>query len=180
MDEAKAFEFADFTARHKTRQRSRLLGIIGVTVGLLSVTLASGYYRLSEREAFLRQTVATISQQAKAIQVIENKITLANKDLAFYLQKRNQIDSTNILPRLSQLLPDDSWVYEYNQSGSRYIISGKTTNASQLVQLLDKDPLFAEVSNTSTLSDQSDAEGIERFTLSFKAAANVECEEQCQ
>lgn len=170
------YQFADFSQRHKNQQRKKLFSMIGITLGLACLVVTSGYYRLTEREAYLRDTISSMSQKAKNIQVIENAINAAKTDQKFYQQKISQIDTTDVLLRLTKLLPDDSWVYDYKQSGDSYIISGKTTNASRLVQLLDQDPLFSEVSNSSTLSDQSDDRDLERFTLSFTTAI---CEEEC-
>lgn len=170
------YQFADFSERHKNQQRKRFFSMIGITLGLVCLVVASGYYQLTEREAYLRDTISSMSQKAKKIQVIENSINAAKADLRFYQQKISQIDTTDVLLRLTELLPTDSWVYEYNQSGDSYIISGKTTNASRLVQLLDQDPLFSKVTNSSSLSDQSDDRDLERFTLSFTTAI---CEEEC-
>ncbi|MDB0047361.1 hypothetical protein N9F21_01925 [Porticoccaceae bacterium] len=170
------YQFADFSERQKNQQRKKLFSMIGITLGLACFVVVSGYYRLTERETYLRDTISRMSQNAKNIQVIESAINAAKTDLQFYQQKISQIDTTDVLLRLTELLPADSWVYEYNQSGDSYIISGKTTNASRLVQLLDQDPLFSEVSNSSTLSDPSDDRDLERFTLSFTTTI---CEEEC-
>jgi general secretion pathway protein L len=175
------FQFADFSAQYKSREQKIALGL-GALIILLSITLfISGYYKQAARQTYLKEQISLMSAKAQQIQILQSSIHKAEKQYKLYQQKVQRITTADVLASLSQTLPADSWVYEYSETDGRYSLSGKTSNTSKLVNLLDQNPLFTHVSNSSTMSQEGADIGLERFTLSFNIAnPKQQCREGCQ
>lgn len=160
-----SYKFADFAVQHKSHEQKALAASLVLGLGLLCILLTSVHYKLAQRHQYLSTSVKMLSQEAREIQSMQTQINEAQQQKKLYQQKISQTTLVDLLARLSQLLPEDTWIYEYSQRKTHHIISGKTANASQLLQIMDQDPLFSNLSNSSTITEQGADR--ERFTLSF-------------
>ncbi|MDB9999130.1 PilN domain-containing protein [Porticoccaceae bacterium] len=167
-------KFADFAEKHKSHENKLLLGFLLIGIGLVTVLFTSAHYQLKNRHEYLTESIKSLSLEASKTQSMQTEIKEAQQKKALHQQQINQVRLIDVLARLSELLPEDTWVYEYSQSKNHFTISGKTLNASHLLQIMDQDPMFFNLSNSSTITAQG--ETTERFTLSFQAS---NCEENC-
>lgn len=81
-------------------------------------------------------------------------------------EKGRAISVLAILDELTRLLPDDSWVFEFNVKNGGIRMSGQAADASRLIALIDASPLFQTPAFRSPVT-QDARTGLERFTLAF-------------
>ncbi len=81
-------------------------------------------------------------------------------------EKGRTVSVLGILDELTRILPDDSWVFEFNVKDGGIRVSGQSVGASRLIALIDASPLFQTPAFRSPVT-QDARTGLERFTLSF-------------
>jgi general secretion pathway protein L len=144
------------------------LAISGLLLG--SAVLALEHERQRSTLEALEQDVA--AAQARALKVrsaldAENETTAALGDLRE--RKRVGPSLLQVWEELSRILPDDSWVQELRlaqqgQNGHELTITGFSTAAASLVEVLDRSTLLANVALTAPIS-LDPIEKRERFVL---------------
>ena len=163
------FTFLNLGKKHKALE-SRM--IAGLVVGLLALTIlftTVHYSQLSKREAFLSQKMKELSQDVRGIEALSNEIQNFDQQQELYQSKLAHLRLDEVLSNLTKLMPDDSWIFDFTMAGNRLTISGKTSNASLLVEKIDNSPLFSNVTNSSSRISNSSANAArERFSISFE------------
>lgn len=164
-----SFTFLNLSKKYKVLE-SRM--IAGLVMGFLLLTIlftSIHYAQLSKREVFLAKKMSELSQKARGIEGLSNEIQKFDRQQELYQSKIEHLRFDEILSSLTELLPDDSWIFDFAMNGNRLTISGKTSNASLLVEKIDNSPLFRNVTNSSTrISNPSGNASRERFSISFE------------
>lgn len=162
------FTFLNIAKQHKEKEH-RLVSWLTASLTLLSVLLLSLYYvQLSAREEFLLEKRNSLSQDARAIEALSREIQKFDQQQTLYQGKIDRLRLDEILSTFTDLLPDDSWIFDFALNGDRITVTGKTSNASQLVEKIDSSPLFENVTNSSTrIASGRNGEMQERFSISF-------------
>lgn len=163
------FNFINLGKKYKVRERQFITGLIA---GLLALTLlftTIHSFRLSDREAFLSAKMSELSKNARSIEALSIEIQNFDQQQDLYQSKIEYLGLDEILSNLTELLPDDSWVFDFTKNGNRLTVTGKTSNASLLIEKIDNSPLFSNVTNSSTrISNPSGNTVRERFSISFE------------
>jgi general secretion pathway protein L len=143
-----------------------------------SAVLALEHERQRSTLEALEQDVA--AAQARALKVrsaldAENETTAALGDLRE--RKRVGPSLLQVWEELSRILPDDSWVQELRlaqqgQNGHELTITGFSTAAASLVEVLDRSTLLANVALTAPIS-LDPIEKRERFVLKARIENTV-------
>lgn len=163
------FTFLNLSKKYKLVESRITTGLLAGLL-LLSILFTGLHYaQLSKREAFLAGKMTELSQGARGIEALSSEIQSFNRQQGLYQSKIDHIRLDQILSALTDLLPDDSWIFDFALNGNRLTISGKTSNASLLVEKIDNNPLFTNVTNSSSrIGNAVNNQARERFSISFE------------
>lgn len=169
------FTFLNLGKKYKAIE-SRVAGGLIIGFLVLIVLFASIHYRqLSKREAFLSRKMTELTQEARGVEALSNEIQKFDQQQELYQNKIEHLRLDEILSNLTELLPDNSWIFDFAMNGNRLTIAGKTSNASLLVEKIDDSPLFSNVTNSSTrISNPTGSTSRERFSISFELEGDRE------
>ncbi|MBF0743797.1 fimbrial assembly protein, partial [Shigella flexneri] len=84
----------------------------------------------------------------------------------------NRIEPLKVLDRLTQLLPDDTYLQSFRLQGVKVTIAGLTNNSSALMQLLGNEAGFKEVRAPSAATRMGNT-GKESFSIEFMLDPHV-------
>ena len=82
-------------------------------------------------------------------------------------RKAGMVPITALLEELTRLLPDSTWLSELRIEKETGFISGRSSNASELIRLLSRSSALKELSFTSPVV-RDPLNGIERFQIRFE------------
>lgn len=122
--------------------------------------LAGGFIVKTEIErrahiAELDLQLAELKLQAKAVEAMQEEANKTEKYAVDLNQiKEHDISKLRILEELTRIIPDDSWLtdFEYTAEDKKIILSGYSTSASKLIPILEESKLFEKVKFTSPIT----------------------------
>jgi general secretion pathway protein L len=71
----------------------------------------------------------------------------------------------HVLDALTHLMPDGTWLYQFELNGKEVLMQGESPASSTLIGLLETSPLFRNVTYRSPVTPNR-VTGAERFNLS--------------
>lgn len=164
--------------RPRRRKSMRKL-FIGITLCLLACVIAAAAFRWDvSRSMEQEKTAATLGKLAREYKLVEDRREALARNEKLY-QAAMLIDSSDVcklevLRELTEIIPEDGWLTEFNyHSGRREIkLSGYALSASQLLPVLEQSGLFENVRFTSPITtDQRLQKEQFRLEMKFKTAA---------
>lgn len=118
--------------------------------------------RLADR---LEQEFAATADTAKAAAKLRGEIDDIRKDARFLIDRKQQTASVSkLLLESTRLLPDDTWLSEWQISGNEIQLTGFTRSASALVELIERSRVFRGTTFRSPVMPDAKT-GRERFSL---------------
>lgn len=153
--------------------------VIGITLCLLACAIAAAAVRWDTvRSMEQDKAAATLGKLAREYKLVEARREELARNEKLY-QAAMLIDSSDfakleILRELTEIIPEDSWLTEFNyHSGRREIkLSGYALSASQLLPILEQSGLFENVRFTSPITtDQRLQKEQFRLEMQLKPAA---------
>lgn len=115
--------------------------------------------------ARLEQEFAAATDAAKTAAKLRGEIDDIRKDARFLIDRKEQTPSiSKLLLESTRLLPDDTWISEWQLSGSEIQLTGFTRSASALVELLEQSRVFRGTTFRSPVMPDAKT-GRERFSL---------------
>jgi Tfp pilus assembly protein PilN len=164
--------------RPRRRKSMRKL-FIGITLCLLACVIAAAALRWDvSRSMEQEKTAATLGKLAREYKVVEARREALERNEKLYqaamLIDSSDFDKLEILRELTEIIPEDSWLTEFNyRSAQREIkLSGYALSASQLLPLLEQSGLFENVRFTSPITtDQRLQKEQFRLEMQLKPAA---------
>jgi Tfp pilus assembly protein PilN len=166
--------------RPKKKRSKKKLGALIVLGALVFLMGAITIKNIMQRRAYiaeLNMQLADLKDQAKSIEAMQEEIDKTEKYNAAIKQIREQdVSKLKILEELTRIIPDDSWLtdFEYSTEDKKITLTGYSTSASQLIQLLEESPLFMNVKFTSPITKGTNVKEnfkIEMTLEQFKPAA---------
>jgi Tfp pilus assembly protein PilN len=147
-------------AKRKRRRRLAALAVL-LMMGLLAgVYLLIDYEkRLEEQLLVLQRRTGDISQLRAEVAQIENLIGPVKK-----FPHQNVLD---ILERLNDLIPKNSWIINFQIEGGVVTIEGDSPAPNQLIEILSQQPDFDEVRQSKETRGQTGKSEL-KFGISFK------------
>lgn len=144
-------------AERSTAQPSKLRGI---NLGLLLLTLILAMAAIiipiwQKRQAMiaLLPIVDHAKQQAKETDALRREQERLAAEYNFMLKKKQEaLPLVVFLDRLSRLLPDDTWVQQFNLKGKELQIQGETGSSSRLIALLENAEILHDANFRSPLT----------------------------
>ncbi|HEY3779323.1 MAG TPA: PilN domain-containing protein [Rhizomicrobium sp.] len=150
------------------RLKWRQWNVVGL--GLLAIVLAiavvfAAYLRGAAAADALSAEVDDASSRAAVVHHLTHEIADVRAQIEFPLaQKRGPLLLT-ILAEVTRVLPDGTWLTEFQLDGGKVHIQGLSKSASDVVADIDRSPMFANAQFMAPL--QNAQNGNERFDLSF-------------
>jgi len=125
--------------------------IVLLAVGFLVQDILVTNARLAELDAQLTD----LKVAAQSVEALQKEIEQTEKYDAEIKQIRDaDVSKLKILEELTKLIPDDSWLTDFEFSGDekKIILSGYSTSASKLIPILEDSKLFEKVKFTSPIT----------------------------
>lgn len=144
-------------AERSTTQPSKLYG---TNAGLLLLILILGITAIAipiwqKRQAViaLLPIVDRAKQQARKTDVLRREQERLAAEFNFMLDKKQEAPPLIILlDELSRLLPDDTWVQQFNLKGKELQIQGETGSSSKLIALIESAKILHDANFRSPLT----------------------------
>lgn len=140
-----------------------------IAIGVLSVTaLVSPVLRLYIARAPLAERAAATRANAEEVRRLLGEVEKLGQGLDTIVRAKLEAPSVvRVLDRLTALLPDDTYLDQFNIVGREIEIEGTTRASAQLVRALESAPMFAKVSYVSPVT-RDPVSGAERFHFAIQ------------
>lgn len=133
-----------------------------LTMGAIVLPIVSMQYKV----AGLRDRFAVVRGRAEAIAALKKEIVALRTEQDFLLRRKQQtVTVSRLLADVTRILPDDTWLTDFDIAGDRLQLGGYALSASSLVGLLEHSRGFQHTSFLSPVI-QDPLVGKERFSIS--------------
>jgi general secretion pathway protein L len=165
-----AWPGANLLPVERRRHPERAGRLLRLLLGLLLLGLAAAALLLpllAQRSIAidLGAQVAQARTQAAKIAALRDQIEQDEKAANFVVeQKRAAPYLVPLLARLTELIPDDTWINQLNYAKGQVDFAGESKQASALIELLARDPAFHNITFRSPIIGVRNADK-ERFHI---------------
>lgn len=155
---------------------SRLPHLINLLLALSLLTLlglaaALPLQRQQAELVRLQPLLNAARAEAEETRRLREQLEQAGAAARFMPQRlQNRMDLLVVLEEVTRLLPDETWLRQFELEGREVRLFGESAAAAALVPLLESSPLFAEVGFRSPVT-QDPRSGSERFQLGMRLVA---------
>jgi len=162
--------------RRQPERAGRLLRMLSMLLllGLAGAVLISP---LVEKRAIAIDLIARVERarfQAAKVAELRDRVDQEEKSGNFVVeQKRNAHYLVPLLARLTELIPDDTWINLLNYGNGRVDFSGESKQATALIELLARDPAFHNITFRSPVMGVRNSEK-ERFHIQLDYSGTEE------
>jgi general secretion pathway protein L len=156
----------DRTAWLKLKWRQwNVLALAGAAVVLALAVIFAAYLRGASAAEELSGELDTAASRAAAVHRLSHEINDVQAQIEFPLAEKRAPFLLRILSEVTRVLPEGTWLTEFELDGGKVHIQGFSKSASDVVGDIDRSPLFANAQFMAPL--QTAQNGNERFDLSF-------------
>lgn len=141
-----------------------LVSIIGAVH--ISFAQSTAAHQAADKALELRQAASTFMLARQELQAAQSQ----SKVLAEV--QASTVSASVALNELARVLPNGTWLFEFNTRGREITISGESDEASKLLSLIDESPMFNHARFASALT-QGTGEQAERFVITFDFIAEA-------
>jgi len=130
------------------------LSKILTTTAVLLMIAVSVYPLLMQelRIADMKSRIESIKSDASSVLAMKQKLEQTSEESAYVEEKKQQYPEVlDVLSALTTLLPDDTWLEQFEVKGSRVRMLGYSADASSLIELLENSPLLQKVAFDSPI-----------------------------
>jgi general secretion pathway protein L len=144
--------------------------ILALLALLLAVTVVfAAYWRGASAADELSTEVDAAGARAAVVHRLTHDISDVQAQIEFPLEQKRAPFLLDLLKEVTRVLPDGTWLTEFELDGGKVHIQGYAKSASDVVGEVDRSPKFANAQFMAPL--QSAQNGNERFDLSFDVKA---------
>jgi general secretion pathway protein L len=156
----------DRTALLKLKWRQwNVLALAGAAVVLALAVIFAAYLRGASAAEELSTELDAASSRAAVVHRLAHQISDVQSQIEFPLAAKRAPFLVRILSEVTRVLPEGTWLTEFELDGGKVHIQGFSKSASDVVGDIDRSPLFANAQFMAPL--QSAQNGNERFDLAF-------------
>jgi general secretion pathway protein L len=175
--EARALEAGEGTNLLPARQRSTGTpghglankALAGCAALLLVVAVALPLWQKMQAIARLEGELEAARKEAQSAEQARKALEqLATEESALIQRRGERPAAIQIVQELTRLLPEDAWLNQLELAGPRVKIRGESSNASELVSLLEKSGVFKGATFDGSVTRDARSER-ERFVVSATA-----------
>ncbi|MET0090638.1 MAG: PilN domain-containing protein [Candidatus Thiodiazotropha sp.] len=154
--------------RIKPIKRYRLVnGVLALLLLiLLCLQLALPLYQKSRLSDSLELTRSQYQKQANEVAALRDEVTAAERENRFLESRKLQTHPVlDVLQELTLILPDDTWVSQFEIRDNKVHLYGQSVASAVLIPLLESSKMFRNVSFRSPVTQNSKS-NTERFHIS--------------
>jgi Tfp pilus assembly protein PilN len=147
-----AFNFIPAAERPKQSRRAlHVFIVLAVAFSLLGgARLVTPYIQAKQKYTVLQQAVSELAGQVEDVENRRTRLKELKRQVEPLAQTKKR-DVLLVLKELTVLIPEDSWITNLDLEKDTVRIRGNSENATALIALLEKSPLFKEVTFLSPL-----------------------------
>ena len=158
--------------RATAAERSGGLLLWAVVIVLLAAVLVTPLWQKRQMALGLEAELARIKAGAGEVLVIQEKVDKSRASLSSVVDMRaNRPFVVDLLKRITEILPDDTWVQQFELKDGRIELRGMSDQATALIGLIESAPDFE---NAVFRSPVIQVQGQERFHLSAELSTSGE------
>jgi general secretion pathway protein L len=119
-------------------------------------------------DAIARERAAAKKSITAVVALQKDIDTLSKEERFLSDRKRERLTVSRLLLDTTHILPDDTWLAEWQLAGSEVQLAGYTASASSLVELLERSKVFKNTTFQSPTVQDGQHGGRERFHFSTR------------
>ena len=151
-------------SRKPTLQRLNLV-LVGLACLLFIASLVLPLWRKAQLEEQLQAEIAIVQKEAQSVSALRKQLDELKSQAHFLAQaKATSPVVIQVLDELTRLLPDGTWLYQFEVNGKEVVMQGESPASSAIIGLIEASPLFRNVTYRSPVT-QNRTTGAERFNL---------------
>lgn len=145
-------------------------GLAAAAVALIAAAVVIPLHAMQQRAEALEAEFDTVKKKAAMLGKLQKEIDSLREEEAFLGErKRRTPTASRLLFDMTRVLPDETWLTEFQISGSEVQIIGFTVSASALIGLLEQSHTFRDTTFRSPVTRDLRAER-ERFHIAAHVA----------
>jgi general secretion pathway protein L len=141
--------------KKRSKKKIAALLIASFSIVLSIALLVQNVLTTRAQIAELDTEISGLKVQAQAVEAMQKEIDAIEKARTDIQQIKDLASSKlQILEDLTKIIPDDSWLtdFEFNADEKKITLSGYSTSASKLIPILEESKLFTNVKFTSPIT----------------------------
>jgi general secretion pathway protein L len=141
--------------KKRSKKKIAALLLVSFSIMLSVALLVQNVLTTRAQIAALDAELSGLKVQAQAIEAMQKEIDAIEKARTDIQQIKDIASSKlQILEDLTKIIPDDSWLtdFEFNADEKKITLSGYSTSASKLIPILEESKLFTNVKFTSPIT----------------------------
>lgn len=162
------YNFVNLGQKYKSDDQRMTLVFAASALVLGIICYVSIFSFYSSRADFLNENLRELAERAREINEIGQQIELYELKAKLHYEKQNEIRFDQVLSALTEVFPNDSWLFEYSQNGNMISISGLSHDTSVLITELNKNKWFTNISNRLSTQKNEEGQDIERFNITLE------------
>jgi general secretion pathway protein L len=144
-------------------------GLAAAAAVLALIALVLHLESMQRADDAIAQEVAKTKKSLTASVALQKDIDTLSKEERFLSdRKRERLTASRLLLDTTHILPDDTWLSEWQLSGNEVQLAGYTQSASSLVELLERSKVFKDTTFQSPTVQDGQHGGRERFHFSTR------------
>ena len=159
---------SDPRANRELRLHPRIVPVLGLSVLLLALAFVWAMFLRGEMiQGQLSDKIDDARTRAGTVERLERDLKAADRQVAFLSGEKRSPAAVAVLAAVTRLLPDGSWLNEFELNGDEVRIHGFSDSAASLIAKFDSSPDFGDAQFRSPLM-QGAVPGTQRFDISLK------------
>jgi general secretion pathway protein L len=149
-------------------------GLAAAAFTLAVIALMIPLHATQKRAEALAEEVAGMKKTAEAAALLRKEIDTLREEEAFLVDRRRKVPTVSrLLFDTTRILPDDTWLNEFQLAGAEIQIIGFTASASALTNLLEESRTFRNTTFRSPVTRDLKADR-ERFHIAARVAREAD------
>lgn len=158
-------------ARPGGHERTLVYALGGALAALAAVAIYLPVHTMQRTAESLQEQFEAAKKAAVAAAALQKDIDVLRKDELFLVdRKRDRPTVSKLLFEATRILPDDTWLSEWQLAGTEMQLTGYAGSASALVNLLEQSKIFRNTTFQSPVVQDSKS-GRERFHVATQVAS---------
>jgi general secretion pathway protein L len=148
---------------------------LGAAVLVLAAIAVYIPYQTSEvRTALLESQLAEVRKKSIELKRVTDEIAALREDGGFLVdRKRRAPNVSEILAAITKVMPDETWLVEFQLAAAELQLAGFSASASDLIGYLEHTPIFRNTAFRSPVT-QDPASQRERFHIAARVVSEAE------